>query len=195
MQPTVSVSSKVIRFLSGLILDPEGCHYRRLRNILWLYVYLLLVCSPRTGKLRTSFEVMGRDMGLKPETIASWLGHLRKMGYVGVKKDGAYRLIGISGWREQSAEDTHRRMDDAEPGPKKIASALGSYIATILKDEENIDFYQNLALEYPRDVIRRALADVEKVPDSRIKRSKGALFTYLVRKYGKAEGKGKTPRS
>ena len=37
--------------------------------------------------------------------------------------------------------------------------------------------------KYPEDIIQKALTQVKHIPDEKIKKSRGALFTYMLKKY------------
>jgi len=57
-------------------------------------------------------------------------------------------------------------------------------IARQLNDEKNLALYKAYLKRYPMSVILRAFQDVINTPLHRIKRSPGAYFTFLVKKYG-----------
>ena len=59
---------------------------------------------------------------------------------------------------------------------RQIAKALG--------DEKNIALYEAYLNRYPNEVILKAYNQVLQTPHHRIKKSPGAYFTFLVRRYG-----------
>jgi hypothetical protein len=56
-------------------------------------------------------------------------------------------------------------------------------IAKGFKDEANYKFYLAYCQRYPLKIIWRAFIEVQRIPAERIRKSKGALFNYLVQKY------------
>ena len=68
------------------------------------------------------------------------------------------------------------------------AELTAKHIAQVLGDEKNIALYEAYVKRYPRDVIAKAYDQVLKTPHHRIKKSLGAYFTFLVRKYGGSAG-------
>lgn len=58
------------------------------------------------------------------------------------------------------------------------------FIAKAFKDEENLRLYKVYCERYPVEIIHKAFEAVLKTPLKRIKKSPGAYFTYLVKKYG-----------
>lgn len=64
----------------------------------------------------------------------------------------------------------------AELTARQIAKALG--------DEKNIALYEAYLNRYPNEAILKAYNQVLQTPHHRIKKSPGAYFTFLVRRYG-----------
>jgi len=60
---------------------------------------------------------------------------------------------------------------------------LAMDIAAGLKDQDHLSRYLTLANRCPEDVLRRLLSETKLVPDSRIKKSRAALFNHLLKKY------------
>ena len=56
-------------------------------------------------------------------------------------------------------------------------------IASGLKDSKNMLRFINLAKKYPESVLRRALSEIREVPDHKIKKSRTALYNYLIKEY------------
>ena len=69
-------------------------------------------------------------------------------------------------------------------GPEE---ALALEVAKTLGDEKNLGLYLSYCRKYPRDIILRAFGEAKETPEGRIKRSRGALFTYLVKRYAQRE--------
>ncbi len=71
-------------------------------------------------------------------------------------------------------------MDNYDPHEIKLANE----IAETLKDRDALPLYLQYARKYQEDFLRKILARVMSIPDSKIRRSRGALFTFLVMQAG-----------
>ena len=60
---------------------------------------------------------------------------------------------------------------------------LAMDIAKTFKEEHRTDLYRYIFQKHDESTIRRAFEETIKVPDSKIKKSKSALFFYLLNKY------------
>ena len=69
--------------------------------------------------------------------------------------------------------------------PKSKEELLALDTAKALDDMKNLGLYISYCRKYPEDVIRKILGVVREIPPERIKKSRGALFNYLVQKHGK----------
>ncbi len=171
-----------ILLLRSRLIGNDGRSYQRMRQTIWLYLYLVLQLNPKTGRLATKVSTISQDMGIKQETIRSWLGHLRRKGYVSVKRDGDYWLITVTGLKPipESYQAKALKPDEVVNVEKQ---RLAQRIAKEFEDEGNLGYYEDLCERYPEHLINRAFSEVKKVPQVKIKKSRGALFTYLVKKY------------
>ncbi len=61
---------------------------------------------------------------------------------------------------------------------------LAQDLAIVLGDTEHIDTYLAYAREYDPAFLHSTLSEVSRYPLHKIKKSKSALFHFLVRKYG-----------
>jgi hypothetical protein len=57
---------------------------------------------------------------------------------------------------------------------------LANEIAETLKDREAMQYYLSLTRKYHEDHLRKILAKVMSIDGSQIRKTRGALFTYLV---------------
>lgn len=62
---------------------------------------------------------------------------------------------------------------------------LAHEIASSLDDHEALSLYITFTKKYSEAFLRKILLRVLSVPDEKIKRTRGALFTYLVQQHGK----------
>jgi hypothetical protein len=60
---------------------------------------------------------------------------------------------------------------------------LAREIAGSMGEKHRVELYQRKFRNYDESVIRRAFGEATKVPADRIKKSKSALFLYLLNKY------------
>ena len=155
---------------------PRAYHLRRMRAGLWLYLDLLARLQSDAETLEVEPAALGRDMGLPEGTIRSWLGHLRKAGYVEVTRlNGKVRVT----LKRAAAPEPH--TDATTPSRfftvAKLQRALGED-----GNQEAIEAALDL---YPDPVVKRALAGTLAVPETQIRRSRTALFIYLLKRHAK----------
>ena len=67
------------------------------------------------------------------------------------------------------------------PGTRE--ELLTSDITEALNDSENLALYRTYARKYPESYLRQILSEVKQTPAHKIKKSRGALFMYLVHLY------------
>lgn len=185
------LTSQMTHILRSLILNPDALHYRRIKIALWLYLNLVFRVNPETGKHLFDPQEAANETGIREETLRSWLGHLRRGGYVACQKQGREIVVKISGVktpRELTGErkDLDRiRSTTSKEIPNHVGrqNALAHEIAETFCDTKNLAAYQVLCENYPLEIIHRAFGVVKNVPQKKIKKSRGALFTYLVKQY------------
>ena len=56
-------------------------------------------------------------------------------------------------------------------------------LALSLNDHESLSLYESYARRYSESLLQKILEEVLQVPIERIRKSRGALFTYLLKKY------------
>lgn len=61
-----------------------------------------------------------------------------------------------------------------------IEIALANEIAEALKDRESLPLYLGFVRKYKEEHLRRILKRVMSIPDRQIKKTRGALFTFIV---------------
>jgi hypothetical protein len=61
---------------------------------------------------------------------------------------------------------------------------LAYEIANALKDKEALPLYLTFTRKYQESFLRKILTRVMSIPEEKIKRTRGALFTYLVNAHG-----------
>jgi hypothetical protein len=172
----MSSASPITLTLDRRILEhPRAYHLRRMRAGLWLYLDLLARLPAGADTLEVEPAAIGRDMGLPEGTVRSWLGHLRKSGYL-----EAVRLNG----KTQVAIKHH-----SLPEPSAVAAAQPSRFFTVaklqraLREKGNEEALQAALSLHSDDVVKRALAGTLAVPETQIRRSRTALFIYLLKRH------------
>ena len=65
--------------------------------------------------------------------------------------------------------------------------ALAGELASRLDEPHRLDYYQRLVARYPKALLQRALADCVAVPRDQIRKSRAALFHYLLKIYASKE--------
>ena len=67
---------------------------------------------------------------------------------------------------------------------------LARDLAAGLDDEENLRFYLSVCRKYPEEFLRKTYSQVKQIPEKKIKKSRGALFNYLIQKHEKNNNRG-----
>ena len=159
-----------LAFDRRLLEHPRAYHLRRMRVGIWLYLDLLARLSSQAGTLVVDPAVVGRDMGLSEGTVRSWLGHLRKGGYVKTQRqDGAFRVT-LDG----------RKIPSAERPPAIKHHTVDSLAAALGESGSELALEAALGLHALR-AINQALKTAMSVPQSKIRASRTALFLYLLK--------------
>ena len=150
-----------------------------MRAGIWLYLDLLARLPSGAETIEVEPAAIGRDMGLPEGTVRSWLGHLRKAGYLdAVRLNGSVRVT----LKRPEASATPR---PATPAPQPSRFFTVPKIQRALGESENEEALQAALGLYPDPVIQRALAGTLAVPESQIRRSRTALFIYLLKRHAK----------
>jgi len=69
--------------------------------------------------------------------------------------------------------------------PKTREQELAQEIARGLGEEELLPIYLSFVRRYPEDVIRRAYQETIAFPIESIRKTRGAVFNYLLKKYAR----------
>lgn len=157
-----------------ILEHPRAYHLRRMRAGLWLYLDLLARLPADADTFEVEPAAIGRDMGLPEGTVRSWLGHLRKSGYLeAVRLNGKTRVTVKRAVVPESAPEPPKPTRFFTVA--KIQRALGE-----TGDETTLQAVLNL---HSDEQIKRALAGTLAVPETQIRRSRTALFIYLLKRH------------
>jgi len=77
-----------------------------------------------------------------------------------------------------SSPDTNKPSDGSFPKTREELLAID--LAEGLRNPHGLNLYQSYAQRYPERLLRALLSEVKQVPEGRIKKSRGALFAYLL---------------
>src|SRR5438105_4979453 len=174
----MSSSKPITLSLDRRILEhPRAYHLRRMRAGIWLYLDLLARQPAGAETVQVEPAAIGRDMGLPEGTIRSWLGHLHKAGYL-----NAVRLNGKTRITMKRAEDP-APVKTGEPMAQPLRFFTVAKLQRALGEPGNEEALQ-AALNLNADaVVRQALAGTLAVPETQIRRSRTALFIYLLKRH------------
>jgi hypothetical protein len=158
-----------------LLRHPRAYHLRRMRLGVWLYLDLLARLPAGADTLEVEPAVVAGEMGVEEGFVRSWLGHLRKAGYLETERlNGSMRVLIKRGQVPEPVEPPRQRFFTVA----KLQRALG--------DKLNLELFETALRDHPDVVIRKALAGALAVPDAQIRRSRTALFAYLLKRYANA---------
>ena len=73
--------------------------------------------------------------------------------------------------------------------PKTREELIASDLAKGLNDRKSLPFYLSVVRQYPEQILRKLLGDVREIPSEKIKKSRAALFNYLLQQYAKRNSK------
>ena len=107
----------------GLVIDPEGKHYRRLKGAIWLLLYLILRADWATGTLLCKLPTITRHTGIPRRTLQRWFRRLQAGGYITVQETGRAVRIGIRKWK------TLKRASKVAPLKRQIWHPRGATLA------------------------------------------------------------------
>lgn len=88
-----------------------------------------------------------------------------------------------------SFEKNEKRLNTVFKKEQYEIDVMVEDILTVCQDEKSTNFYKKVATLLPWEVIYRALSEAKETRDlGEIKKSKGALFTSLIKRYAKERG-------
>ena len=185
--------------LRGLVADKSAKHYAKMKNSLWLYIFFIATVNHKTGKTTSTLEAIAAEISVDLSTVRSWLGQLRKHHYVKTKKANDQTIFQVCGWSKvrslferipmpESGLTGYKSIPEAKKAAKKQEfedpiAKKARLLAVELEDENSLAYLKKVCEKYPEHFIQKALNQVKAIPDEKIKRSRGALFTYLIKKY------------
>ncbi|MFH0804634.1 MAG: hypothetical protein V1916_00360 [Patescibacteria group bacterium] len=91
----------------------------------------------------------------------------------------------------RTAEAPREQVPQGRPlpfSPRSRTDVLALEVASALRDETRLPLYRMYCQQYDEQLVRRALATVQAVPDEKIKKSRPALFIFLLKQYAASQG-------
>lgn len=165
-----------LTFDRRLLWHPRAYHLRRMRQGLWLYLDLLARTERGAASIEIDPAVVAGEMGVEEGFVRSWLGHLRKAGYVDAERlNGVIRVAVRRDHVPEPVEPPRQRFFTAA----KLQRALG--------DDSNLETFETVLRDHPDTTIRKALAGTLAVPETQIRRSRTALFLFLLKRHTHAQ--------
>ena len=157
-----------------ILEHPRAYHLRRMRGALWLYLDLLARLPGGARTIEIEPAAVAGAMGLPEGTVRSWLGHLRKAGYL-----EAQRLNG----KTRVTIEPNKPAPEA-PQPKRPARFFtAAKVMRALNERSDPGAIEDALDRHSDAVVRRALAGALATPAEKIRRSRTALFLYLLNRY------------
>ena len=157
-----------------ILEHPRAYHLRRMRGALWLYLDLLARLPGGAGTIEVEPAAVAGVMGLPEGTIRSWLGHLRKAGYLEAQR--------LNGKTRVTIEGSSPAPESPEPAaPTRFFTA--AKIMRALNERSEPGALEDALDRHSDAIVRRALAGALATPTEKIRRSRTALFLYLLDRY------------
>ena len=172
----------------------------------WLYLMLVLAANDRGLVIRTRDQLAGGLSAAEGE-IDTWLSQLSGSGLIKIKSPPPYLVISLRFWSgsapqpafesgADSGESGHAMEDvpvssklpAAEQGKKSGDGGTGEGEALLAEaravlGETDTAELPGMLDSYPRPIVRRALQRVGATPERQIRKSRVALFRFLLTKF------------
>jgi biotin operon repressor len=139
-----------------------------------------LISVKRRNRYNLSYQLI--EPRCKPEEIEMSTRRNRDVNQGNTNNNQLRRINNNIVWKEKLLRYAGPRK--AKNYQSKTREELvASDIASGLKDSTNIHHFIELAKKYPESLLRRALSEAREMPDNKIKKSRTALFNYLIKEY------------
>jgi len=184
--------------------DPVGS----LGRAAWLYLALLSAASDRGVVIRTR-KHLATMLGVSEPTLEVWLSRFANAGLIAIKSPSPYLIIILRFWSGSATSESANPSETASKSDfpqEEVPVSSNSYsnsnalssnagdrgqgegatladaVRSFLPELETAEI-ERILTQYPRGVIRKALDRVANTPPGRIRKSKTALFRYLLAKF------------
>lgn len=179
------------------LLPANFLSYLPVLNETEIRIYLVLLSQSDSDDRNHPMRSLGlaKELGVGFKTINRALKRLERLGLISrwpTKNNYIASRIQIrypGKEKEQAAGSTAvpriGQLEVPSPDIQARRDLLIQDIGRILGDFGNLSLYRALCRIYTEPAIRQALSEVRQTPDSQIKKSKTALFLYLLKKHAK----------
>lgn len=156
-----------------LLFHSRAFHVRRMHSALWIYLAILALLPPKEDVIEFRVVDLATAMGLPEGTIRSWLGHLRKHRYLAVRSVDD---------RTRARVRRRIRVDSPkEPEPERLFTV--PKLEKALGETGQRKLLTEVLASFSDPDLQRALAQALAVPSTEIRRSRTALFLYLLKRH------------
>lgn len=179
---------------------------------LGLAVYSLLAAhADKDYYSKLNYRKISRKLGCTNAEAVRTLHHLEDMQLIKSEPDSTrkmtYRLLWIPPWKnlgktERNSPDCYRFalsinkiFDDDIDGLIRIVKTnmnhkspqeqLAYELAEAMNDMDALPLYISYAHEFPEEKLREIAVKVRAIPENKIRKTRGALFNFLVQQYAK----------
>jgi hypothetical protein len=163
-----------VRIPRQLIEHPQALHMRRMRGGIWLYLAILSRTPPGSETVEVGPDELARTTGLPEATVRSTLGHLKRAGYLALKRQDGRIFVHLKRIPLPQAPP---------PEPRPPRSFSVESLEKALGDTGYRVSLDDALAAYPDKTIQRALAGALAVPEGQIRHSRTALFLYLLKRH------------
>lgn len=173
-------------------------------DALWLYVTLASIANFRGIVCRRS-DRLAEGLAIEESRLTEWLSRLETAGLVELQSGSPFLVIKLNPWSGSpdpgatSGPDSTRpaaslqsevpvsssvaaaASSNREDGGQGEGEALFAEVQAVLGDTDAAEF-RDVHMQYAPAVVRQALRRVQTTPAAQIRKSKAALFRYLLAK-------------
>ena len=167
----------------GLIEHPQALHLKRMRTTIFLYLALLARLPAGADTIEVSVRTLSETLGLHEGTVRSWLEHLKRAGYIGLRRLNGSVLVRFPA---PAIRPRPQRGAPAQPPDDENYFSVARVQRT-LGESADPDGLAAALSQHSAHTIQRALAGALAPAASEIRRSRTALFLYLLKRYGPRE--------
>ncbi len=171
----------------------------KLGRSLWLYALLITVASNEGRVIRTSAR-LASDLSVEENTIQDWLKRLEKHSLIQIQSPPPYLVTRLRFWpsRDQNRSPNPPKTAAKQAkhkyvpvGSSKLASSKAGEVGGSGEGEDldravaselgvSREEIEQWIADYPETIVQRALTRVRNTPESQIRKSKEALFRFLL---------------
>jgi DNA-binding Lrp family transcriptional regulator len=182
-----------------------------------VYNVLASYADSKTQTCFPTRKTIARVLGLSRKTVTRKILMLQELGLISIEKAGiSYRYLLLEPSKKGTNQTSGRENNNTSQGtpentnnnqrsninnnnersdklkgftPHSRTELLACDLSEALSDRQTLSIYLLYAKRYPENLLRKILGQVMEIPDEQIKKSRAALFHYLVQKYAPKSSK------